>query len=253
MKREDYKSIGQMLKKSDFTALNEELDEMVKNESIKNFSKTTKENPISELDDLIFYYPKYCLDKNNNILEGAEEFLNKALSLGANPNAYMKNGENMVLKACESPNVKVLENLINNQHIKIDLTHTDGMGNNCLFYAVMSENTTIIEYLVKNCNFNINEKNFLSNDQTVLHYACGHGKEKSIEKLIELGGDLTIKDHFGYQPYEMMIIGYDEETQEEYEDEPETVEKWKSLYEKYKNLTEVKIQEAPKKMKKIFN
>lgn len=247
----NYKSLGQMLKAGDFEALIKDLEELKASGDIKQLISKTSENPISELDELLFFTPQYMTD-GKVVKDRALEFIDLALELGANPNAYMKNGENTVLKLCELETVEPLKHLIENNKIVVDLTHTDGMGNDCMFYAVMANSPTLIEYLNKEHSFDVNKKNFLSNDQTYLHYACGHGKEDSIEKLVELGGDLTIKDHYGHQAVDMIIIAYDEETREEYADEPETIEKWDKLYDKIKSLTKKQDEKKPRKLKKSF-
>ncbi len=250
-KVKNYKSLGQMLKNGDFEALLNDLQAMQKTDEFKNFIKTTEKKPISEFDDLLFYFPQYSckttedeegkLILTNELQPRAIEFLEFCLKNGANPNAYMKNGENAFLKSCEIKNTDVLDYLLNNPYVSVNIKHGDGMGNNALFYATMSEATEVIEYLVKKCDFDINHKNFLSNNETCLHYACGHGKEKSFDKLIELGASPILTDSYGYKPVEMIMAGYDEETIEEFDlNDPEDVaelKKWKEFYEKVSTIT----------------
>lgn len=263
-KYEDYKSTGQMLKASDFDALIQDFSVMKEKGQFKAFATGTSKNPISELDDLLFNIPQYAIKYEevpdpegepgdtkkvitNELHPRALEFVLLCLENGANPNARMKNGENAYLKACEIPNTEILDCFINNKYTPADLTHADGMCNNGLHYSTMAEALEVLEYLVKKCNFNINEKNFFSDDQTVFHYACGHGKEKSIDKLIELGANPTLKDAYGNSPLEMMLIAYDEETREEYEDDPKEILKWDTLYEKVSKIIEdYKIANPPK-------
>lgn len=256
-KAKNYKSLGQMLKNGDFEALLNDLQEMQKTDDFKNFIKTTEKNPISEFDDLLFYFPQYsCKPKEdvegnitytNELQPRALEFLEFCLKNGANPNAYMRNGENAFLKACEINNIQILDNLINNPYVNINIKHGDGMGNNALFYATMAEATDVIEYLVKKCDFDVNHKNFLSNNETCLHYACGHGKEKSFDKLLELGASPVITDSYGYKPFEMIMAGYDEETIEEFDvNDPEDaseLQKWKVFYDRALKITEQYAQE----------
>lgn len=261
-----YKSLGAMLKAGDFEVLLEDLEKMKSTDELKSFAKTTSKDPISEFDNLLFFFPQYSVKRiknekdeeelTNELLPGAMKFLEFALKNGANPNAYMKNGENTFLKSCEIPNKDVVDYLIHNPHNPVDVTHTDGMGNTGLFYATMSQSTEVLEYLVKDCNFNINEKNFLSTDQTVMHYACGHGKEKSFDKLIELGANPTLKDGNGYQPFEMILPAYDEETIEDYDlndpDDVAELEKWKQFYDKVVAKTEEYATNNKPKLKTKF-
>lgn len=248
--KKTYKSLGAMLKAGDFEALLNDLHEMQEKGEFKKFAQTSSNNPISELDDLLFFFPQYCcktenkgdtLIKTDELQPRAMEFLEFCLKNGGNPNAYMKNGENCFLKACELDNLEVLIYLINNKYNKVDLKHTDGMGNNGLFYATLAEKTKMIEFLVNDLGFDINHKNFLSNNESCLHYACGHLKEKSVDCLLKLGADPTLTDNYGMKPYEMILAAYDEEVIEEYDqNDPEDMEelkKCKDLYEKVKVLT----------------
>lgn len=267
-KYEDYKSTGQMLKASDFDALIHDFTVRKEKGEFKEFTKRTEKNPISELDDLLFNIPQYAVKYEEVPAQDGEEatkvmtkelhprameFIKLCLEDGANPNACMKNGETAYLKSCEIPTSEILDYLINNPYKPVDLTHSDGMGNNGLYYATMAESVDVLEYLVKECKLDINEKNFFSDDQTVFHYACGHGKEKSIDKLLDLGANPTIKDAYGNQPLEMMLIAYDEETREEYEDDPKEILKWDTLYAKVSKITEDYKLAHPPKLKTKFN
>ena len=265
-KTKQYKSLGQMLKHGDFEALLYDLEEMKKTDSFKKFTQTNDKNPISEFDDLLFYFPQYCCktieDKNGNSIMTDElhpkamEFLEFSLKNGANPNAYMRNGENAFLKSCEIKNTKILDFLINNPYVEVNIKHGDGMGNNALFYATMSEATEVIEYLVNKCNFDVNHKNFLSNNETCLHYACGHGKEKSFDKLIELGASPIVVDSYGCKPVEMIMAGYDEETIEEFDqndpDDLAELKKWKNFYDKVLKVTNDYAAKNKPKLKTKF-
>lgn len=269
-KYEDYKSTGQMLKASDFDALIHDFAVMKEKGDFKAFANGTSKNPISELDDLLFNLPQFAIKYEevpdpegepgdtkkvitNELHPRALEFVALCLENGANPNARMKNGENAYLKSCEIPNAEILDLLINNNRTPADLTHSDGMGNNGLFYATMAESVEVLEYLVKQAKLDINEKNFFSDDQTVFHYACGHGKEKSIDKLMELGANPTLKDAYGNLPMDMMLIACDEETREEYEDDPKELLKWDTLYAKVAKITEDYKIAHPPKLKTKFN
>ena len=78
--------------------------------------------------------------------------------------------------------------------------------------------------------FNPNEKNIINEEQTSLHYACGQAIKPSIDKLIELGADLSLRDSAGRTHFDMMAFIKDEEVREEYSDEPEMLAKWDEAY-----------------------
>lgn len=257
-----YKSLGQMLKAGDFETLNNDLIKMKEAGELKDLQKTTSSNPISEFDDLLFFFPQYAVKKEKNekgeeiqgteLLPGAMDFLKFALSNGANPNAYMKNGENTFLKSCELQNTEILNYLIKNDFCPANVNHQDGMCNDALFYATMAQATNALEYLVREVGMDINRKNFLDNNRSALFYACGYGLEKSIDKLLELGADPTLKDMYNYQPYEMMLPAYDEEAREEFAEEPEELAMWDNLYQKMIKITQEHAQKKKASLKTKF-
>lgn len=265
--KKKYKSLGEMLKKGDFECLLNDLKEMKNQDKLKELIYKNSENPFSQLDQLLFFFPTYCI-KNIKTEEGtlilgtdllpyAKEALEFILSLGADPNVYMTNGENAFLKACELQNTDIIDYLIHNPYNKANYKHADGKCNNGLFYATMAEATNSIEYLVKKCSLDINEKNFFSDNQTVLFYACGHMKESSFYKLIELGADPSIEDAYGNKAVDMILPGYDQETIEENfdaddKDDQKELEKWKTFYTEVQEITENFEQQKKTQLKVKF-
>jgi hypothetical protein len=265
--KKNYTSLGQMLKKGDFESLLEDLQEIQKNDNLKELTYKNSEVPFSQLDQLLFFFPTYCIKNiktedgktilGTELLPKAKEFLEFILSLGADPNVYMTNGENAFLKSCELQNTEILDYLIHNPYTKANYKHADGRCNNGLFYATMAEATNALEYLVKECHLNINEKNFFSDNQTVLFYACGHMKESSFYKLIDLGADLTLEDSYGNKAVDMILPGYDADTIEENfdlndEDDKLELQKWKDFYTEVKEMTENFEQQKKTQLKVKF-
>lgn len=220
-----YKSLGQMLKKKDFSYLLNDLNNMVGTQEFNDLKRITNENAISELDELLFNIPNYCCNEEGKIIPESLDVIDFCIKNGANPNSYMHNGENFFLRACAMKSDEVLK-FIAKKEYPINYAHTDGRCNNALYYAVMADSVKNIDHLVNNLGFNPNEKNIISEEQTVLHYACGHALINSMNTLIELGADIQIKDSSGRTPYDMMAFIKDEIVREEYSDEPETLEKW---------------------------
>lgn len=255
--KKTYKSLGASMKAGDFEAFIEDFNKMVETGEIKKFMVRNSDRPYSEIDEILFAMPNYAVKKQLNEITQEQEFsgeiLPKALEAmelllknGANPKAYMVNGENAFLMACQTNNVDMLKLLIENKYTQADINQGDGQTKNGLFYATISNADKSIEYLVNEQGMDINKKHFMILNQTPIFYAAGLGKEKSFDKLVELGADLTFKDMNGYLPYECMLPAYDEETLEENEYSEEELVFWKAFYQKGKDITEKQTAQKSK-------
>lgn len=246
-----YKSLGQMLKKQDFEYLFDDLNKMLGTDEFKSLIKKDKDSNISELDELLFNIPSFCLDKEKKLIPKSSDVLKFCLDNGANPMAYMKNGENTFLRLCGTKDSTLLDLLISTSP-DIDMNVTDGRCNSALFYAVQNEAVDNIKKLVTEYGFDVNHKNIISEEQTVLHYACGHILENSIKTLLELGADLSIKDSCGRTPHDMMGFINDPDVREEYSDEPDTLKKWDEVYASTSKLTNEKLSSQQRRLKKQY-
>lgn len=255
--KKSYKSLGASMKAGDFEAFIEDLTKMVETGDVKKFTLRTNDKPHSELDEILFAMPNFAIKTVKNPITDEREFTGEAypkaieafellLKNGANPNAYMVNGENAFLIACQTNNIDILKVLIENKYTPADITRGDGQTKDGLFYATIGNADKSIEYLVNEQNFDLNKKHFMLLNQTPIFYATGLGKEKSFDKLVELGADLTNKDMNGYLPYECMLPAYDKDTLEENEYSDEELEFWKNFYLKGKDITEKQSAEKIK-------
>jgi len=255
--KKSYKSLGASMKAGDFEAFIEDLNKMAETGDLKKFTLRTNDRPHSELDQILFAIPNFAIKSEKNPITDEKEFTGEALPRaieavelvlkhGANPNAYMVNGENAFLIACQTNNIDILKVLIENKYTPADITQGDGQTKNGLFFATIGNADKSIEYLVNEQGFDVNKKHFMLLNQTPIFYATGLGKEKSFDKLVELGADLTFKDMNGYLPYECMLPAYDKETLEENEYSEEELEFWKGFYIKGKAITEKQTSEKVK-------
>ena len=262
-KAKQYKSLGAMIKDGAFDVFIKDFPEMQKSGDLKDLFK----GEVTKFDELLFQTVKYLIVKevqkdpvtqeeksvDTGILkENALEALQLMLDSGANPNAYMKNGETTVLKLCEINNIEPLKLVINHKKNPGNIKHEDGIGNDALFYATMAESMVCIDFLVKELGFDVNRKNFLAKDQTALHYACGNLKESSVDKLLELGANPLLKDMYGFKPVDTLTPAYDEEVREEFSEVPEELPKYDMLYQKMLIVTKEYEEKNPIKRKVKF-
>lgn len=256
MTNKKYKSAGAALTKQDFKGLIDYLKEAEMSGDIVDFQEMPEGLP-SELDKLLFALPNHILkyneegDVTNELCDYAKEAIDTILYYGADPNASFKNSATCFHKACEINNITLIKKLIENPIKPANIALADGHGNRALFYATMSEATDVMDYLVKECNVNMNFQSALSQQQTVFHYACGHAKEKSIDKLIELGANPCMRDNYENLPAEL-IPSYDEDIHEEGEISEEDLALWDNLFEKMKIYTKSFEQKNIATKKKVF-
>lgn len=253
MSKQEYDSLGSMIKSGDFPACIEKLKELKGTDDMEYLQLHQHGLP-SELDELLLRLPAFIYKADESgkksLHEGVVETVNLLLELGANPNAVFKNGVTPFMTACEVETADLAKLMVNNKTMPVDLEQGDGKGNRPLFYATLAEATEVMDFLVKDCQVNVDFQYILSRQQTVFHYACGQAKEKSIDKLIELNANPTLRDNYENLPAEM-IPAFDEEIHDEDDITPEELKKWDSLYEKM--VTYTKQFENNKKVSKKLN
>lgn len=172
------------------------------------------------------------IEKDNIPLLGLEciDFL---LEKGVNPNVCTMSGINAVMIACTLNNEEPLLKLINNPfkglndnweeyELKGNMSHSDVLGNDALAYAVLTGAFYMADYLINEQGFNINQKYFRMQNQTLLHVVSErfnykteahplqgflysyeeNSNENKIIYLLERGADPSIVDINGKVPEE---------------------------------------------------
>ena len=248
-----YKSLGEMIKNGDYVSLLEKLKSMNEKE-FKNITSTSEENPISQLDNLVFFIPDYVYKKTEEGVNTQEkhpglfEFFKWSLEQGANPDSSIKYGVSCFLKSCTLPDPEIVKFILDNNS-STNLKQQDGRGKDALMYSVEHNSEEVFDFLINTNEFDINKKYIFLNNKTILHTACVTANELMIDKIISLGGDLTLIDDYENTPCEMIP------TEAEHHLDPEelTAEKiiqWEDLY---KRLGDKTIeQKEVKKTKKVY-
>lgn len=263
-KNKEYDSLGAILKKADFELLLEKLEEYKKTDDIQILTEVTKGYHYSIADELLFHLPRFAFNKEENKLHPKSlEVVDKLLEYGANPNCSFSNGVTSFLLSCTVNDSEIVRRMLENpykkedifkgvmEYKKADLNQGDGRGHKGLYYATMAEAFDVMDCLVRDYGVDINNQYFLSDNKTVLHIACQNianeinvdpdglrfienfdiVKDRSIDKLIELGADPTIKDDYEAIPEEL-VPTFDPDVFEKDELSPEQLEGWDRVYEK---------------------
>lgn len=178
-----YKSGGEMVKVGDFDAIKALLERHKETDNCKKL-KDTEDRIMSELDALLWYAPKYNKNKQQ------KDIIKLLLEYGANPNCSDASGVTPIITAAGWNDLETFKLLINNG---ADPKKCDHSSFSPLYYAIKEESIDIIDYIVKECNIDIDEIDPISG-KTVFHYAAYACLQKTIDKLIELGADPTIED-----------------------------------------------------------
>lgn len=78
---------------------------------------------------------------------------------------------------------------------------TNAVGSTLLFYAVLSDNLRVLEFL-KNAGLSVNAQRL--DGETPLHIACIRNKPRVARWLLENGADSTLKDKWSRRPAECL-------------------------------------------------
>lgn len=262
MSIKQYNSLGQILKNHNFESLYNKLKSYSGTEDLNIIKEIQKGNSTSIVDDLLFNIPKFAINnETKELYPFVSETVDILLSYGANPNAVYDNSVTPFLMFSAINNVDLLKKLINNPYKeedelkktviekKANIDQLDGRGCKAIFYASLTQSLDVMEFLVKECNANLNEKNIFLQDKTILHFLAEFisteavvdfggldyledlelVKIAAIEKAIELGADPTIMDYNEMVPEELVPVPDD---YQEGEVPEETVEAWNRAYEK---------------------
>lgn len=233
--------LQKMLVSSQFTKLIEALKEMEINETMYLLKERIEGLP-NKLEEILFTIPSYLfkVDEDDNKTveyhEGALELIQILLDNGANPNAVFNNGMTPFMKACELSKNDIVKQYLANESNPARINQGDGKGNMPLFYATMAEATDVMETLVNEYKDNVDHRSILTYQQTVFHYACGHAKEKSIDKLIELKANPLLRDTYEQLPAQL-IPEFDEDLHDIKDFTQEEIDKWDNLFKKMEIYT----------------
>ena len=133
----------------------------------------------------------FAIFKNNARI--VKQLIDKNADLKARDNE----GTPVFLYACGFGNGNIIRmllvkdrNLVNDKTPNADI--------NGLHYAASLNNSDTINFLVKNVNMNINDRD--SNGCTALYYAAYYAKKEAYNLLIKLGANKDIGDNYGVKP-----------------------------------------------------
>lgn len=131
------------------------------------------------------------------IFKSNPRIVKQLIDKGADVKARDNEGSSVFLYACGFGNGNIIRmllvkdrNLVNDKTPNADI--------NGLHYAASLNNSDTINFLVKNVNMNINDRD--SNGCTALYYAAYHGKKEAYNLLIKLGANKDIGDNYGVKP-----------------------------------------------------
>lgn len=133
----------------------------------------------------------FAVFKNNS--KAVKELIDK----GANVRAKDNEGNSVFLYACGFGDGNIIRMLL--QKDKVIVNDKTPNGNlNGLHYAAAFNNLNTINFLVKNVDMNINDRD--SNGCTALYYAAYYQKQDAYNLLIKLGANKDIGDNYGVTP-----------------------------------------------------
>ena len=133
----------------------------------------------------------FAIFKNNSRI--VKELIDK----GANVRAKDNEGNSVFLYACGFGDGNIIRMLLQKDKTLVNDKTPNGNLNG-LHYAAAFNNLNTINFLIKNVDMNINERD--SNGCTALYYAAYYAKKDAYNLLIKLGANKDIGDNYGVTP-----------------------------------------------------
>ena len=133
----------------------------------------------------------FAIFKNN------PRIVKQLIDKGADVKARDNEGTSVFLYACGFGNGNIIRMLLVKDRTLVN-DKTPNINVNGLHYAASLNNLETINFLIKNVNMNINDRDL--NGCTALYYAAYHGKKEAYNLLIKLGANKDIGDNYGVKP-----------------------------------------------------
>ena len=133
----------------------------------------------------------FAVFKNNSRI--VKELIDK----GANVRAKDNEGNSVFLYACGFGDGNIIRMLLQKDKTLVNDKTPNGNLNG-LHYAAAFNNLNTINFLIKNVDMNINDRD--SNGCTALYYAAYYAKKDAYNLLIKLGANKDIGDNYGVTP-----------------------------------------------------
>ena len=133
----------------------------------------------------------FAIFKNN------PRIVKQLIDKGADVKARDNEGTSVFLYACGFGNGNIIRMLLVKDRTLVN-DKTPNINVNGLHYAASLNNLETINFLIKNVNMNINDRDL--NGCTALYYAAYYGKKEAYNLLIKLGANKDIGDNYGVKP-----------------------------------------------------
>lgn len=133
----------------------------------------------------------FAIFKNNS------RIVKQLIDKGANVRARDNEGNSAFLYACGFGDGNIIRMLLQKDKTLVNDKTLNGNLNG-LHYAAAFNNLNTINFLIKNVDMNINDRD--SNGCTALYYAAYYAKNDAYNLLIKLGANKDIGDNYGVTP-----------------------------------------------------
>ncbi len=137
------------------------------------------------------------------IFKGNARIVKQLIDKNADIKAKDNEGVSVFLYACGFGNGNIIRMLLVKDRTLVS-DKTSNANFNGLHYAAAFNNLETINFLIKNVDMNINDRDL--NGCTALYYAAYYKKQEAYNLLIKLGADKDIESNYGVKP-EYVISG----------------------------------------------
>ncbi|ORX71730.1 ankyrin [Anaeromyces robustus] len=122
---------------------------------------------------------------------------------------YHSNNSSKIFKVCSNNDINELKKIINDKKNFYDINEKNSDGLTPIFYSIKQKNYEISEYLLENCDINVNITD--SNNETIFDYIIINKIQNIynlLEKLVKHGGSINIK-YFNKSYLDLIISNTD--------------------------------------------
>jgi ankyrin repeat protein len=112
----------------------------------------------------------------------------------------------ILIRACEIPQVDLVETLLSyTEKVDINRQHFDFQGRTCLHVATVTNNTQLVEMLIKSgADVNSTDKML----RTPVHISSCLGLRDVLLILLSIGGQCNVRDYYGYAPLHLSVANH---------------------------------------------
>jgi hypothetical protein len=182
----------------------------------------------SELDSYLFF----LLSSSIGRLESNFDLIECLINNGGSINQRYSGSVTPFMNFVKNADLKLIEKI--SEIEKPDYKMFDGRGFNTVCHALISNNYTILDFLIEKTEIDINHRFILNNNTTLLHMACKLGNIESLEIILKHKPNPTLYDNENNLASEL-VPEYDPDVHDKKDFPDDRIEEFDKMFEMVEN------------------